>query len=275
MSDEFDHRDPYRSGKSSVPKWVVYPVVILFGMAAVAGIAFASWKAQQQRANVAPPDCPAGVEAAMSKKTPSQTEILILVDVASNSDFESDVVASELSSLLTRTASSVPSKVTAVYDFGFGSQLVVEKCLAGVRTLSTKQANTTVERNTSIAFEADMRKLIKSSIRAGKVSPTGGPLRLLNRARALPRSKSQTWVLWSDLVANDGTCLDATGEVADSATALTAVNRCMSAGSFVLPDGVTLSIHGAGLSERSARFSSWAVSLQEMICTELKCVDDV
>lgn len=266
--DGFDpaYRAPKQTG-GPVVKWLIGIIVVMvmlgmIGIVAVVGRPTAAVN----------PKCKGKIEQSM-RLPDGEDHAVVLVDVPSNDDLDVRTIAGTVAAYLSDLAPD-GARVELLYDFGVGTGITVDRCFDGTRSLVARKANRTNQERLQTALGAELFEQLSSQLRGQTVQPTGGPARLLRQAGRMGTDVT-SWFLWSDLLANDGSCFDIGETEATPENATAAVNRCIDSRDLPSSDESTppLTLHGAGESTRTGSFDGFAVNLEAAICKHLTCAD--
>jgi hypothetical protein len=266
LSDEYgQNSSTSRRDRVLVPGMLLS---ILVGGATAWGIR--SLSGRQPSAIVESPDCPRSISRESRKS--GDGNLYILIDLPSNTFEDAKVISKQLINPIMDSLGEGSKRVEIKFDPGIGIAISGNNCLDGTGFFSIKHGNETNQAKAKERFSKALQVVIESTVMSQSVGSTGGPIRLLTGAinDADSASGSSELILWSDLVANDGSCFDASGETADLLTASAVAERCREtlnlSGKFS-----RLTFVGAGSSQRSSDLSAWALQLKDDVCSLKEC----
>ena len=222
-----------------------------------------------------PGECPPVLESArgtVDPVDPAVAHVLVLIDPSTNDPADARFIARRVEPVVTPHLESGLT-LEVIVDPGANNSSVISECLDGSGVFAVRNANDVRQRRDLSEAAKAFTDLIEEMIVAAPVGETGGPIGLLRHARLageLVPEESGTLVvmLWSDLLANDGSCLDPEGSEASEEVARAVVARCVAVDAVSVIDADVMLL-GVGQSPRSAGFEYWADLVAGFLCDEL------
>lgn len=217
-------------------------------------------------------ECPKVLESARGTIDANDlgvAHVLVLIDPASNDSAEARMIGRQLDPIISPYLESGLT-LEVLIDPGVGAVSTVSECLDGSSVFAVRNANDVRQRRDLTLAAKTVVDLIESMVASTQVAETGGPVALLRHAPKVgdPGSHSpgrSVVVLWSDLLANDGSCLDPEGAEGSEEVAEAVVARCVAVGAAepIEADVILLAVGG---SSRSAGFQYWADLVGDTLC---------
>lgn len=232
------------------------------------GLWWVSTKSQERTSQAAAAEVCPPVFAGARWDAPAQEahSVLVLVDPDGNDPARARTIARQIVPLLTPYLETGLRLELMVHP-GMGGVSIVSDCFDGLAVFRVKNEHPTVQQRELSEAAGVLADELEGMIASAPVAAAGGPIPLLQYAGASGQA-GQLVVLWSDLLANDGSCLDAEGAEASWETAAAVVDRCVAVGAVESLDAEVVLL-GAGQTARAAGFEYWAVAVGEGLCEAL------
>jgi hypothetical protein len=204
--------------------------------------------------------------------------MILLIDPASTNEPEAQLIVDDLMPLLEPFFLG-NLRIQVIVNHG-DNVITASPCLNGGLVFRALHVNEITQDQRVKDMGPALRSELLHVIRIKAVGDSGGPVPLLRYAYGAKGgdASTRTVVLWSDMLANDGSCLDGSpdnlGSISDGLTpyadeylANQLVNRCVESG-VLKPDGIdgSLVIIGSGETNRSGQFREFADSLASQLC---------
>lgn len=252
--------------------WLKVALAVVAAAAAVSiGYIVTGTEVKDPAVGLAATPCPEALELARGTigiDDTGVTRFVVLIDPASNDPTEARLIAQRLQPMLVPYLESGIT-VEVLVDPGLGAATSVSACLDGSEVFAVRNANDIRQQRHLAAATEAVTDVIKSMVVSAPVTEAGGPVRLLRHSQRIGSPTGNLMVvLWSDLLANDGSCLDPEGAEGSDETALAVVARCESIGAVAAIEA-DLTLLGVGESPRSGQFRYWADLVGDGLCAAL------